>query len=438
MTASHIGGLLLLCGQVSDYTAPDGVATDGTMTMIGVSQPDPHSFTIAATAAVSAGDNGLLAAIAASDSFTCMDAVGDGMGVLTELAIAASAEFCGSVAASGTTWVLTDTDFTDLTTTLTAEAETILDSDNRLDDLLGWFDLFDSQACLTFTTDATGIVDQILLDGQIEICGPIAQVADTSSFPYFAVLEFDVVSGVPMRPDVVGIGGVILPASLFSDAALGVLELAHAVQQHPEVGGFASVCALVPVVDTELMPASFAGTSVTLCGHPTSVEDTIGLTDPTPPEILEWYALLSAGVLGYPSAPSFPSAPNLTMAWNVADLLCVDATLDGEAGDETLAVTGTTDACVEIVAMSATAITLRPIDGEVGFGFELTPGSEVDPALDPGNRNGVIIVAHNGVDGAVTIDLADSTCDGTGGSGDDALPDTAMPAPSSMDESARP
>ena len=438
MTSSHIGGSLLLCGQVIDYTAPDGIATDGAMTMVGVSQPDPHAFTIAATAAISAGDDALLTAIAAADSFTCLTAVGDGMGVLVELAIAPTAEFCGSVAPSGTTWMLTGIDFPDLTTTLTGEAETIVDNDPRLDDLLLWFDTFGNEACLTFATDASGVVVEIALDGELTICGPVAEVADTSSALYFAVLEFDVVTGVPVRPDIVGLGGIILPASLFTDAALGVLELAYAVQQHPEIDGSASICALVPVVDTELLPASFAETSVSLCGQPTSVDDTIGLTEPTPPDVLEWYALLSEGVLGYPSAVLFPSAPNLTMTSFVADVMCVDATLDGGGSDETLTVLGSTDVCVEVVAVSATAVTLRPIGGEVAFGFELTPGSDVDPALDPGTHSAVRIVAGNGVDGAVTITETTAPCDGGDGGGGGALPDTALGAPSGDARGAQP
>lgn len=397
-TASHIGGALLLCGQVTDYTPPDGVATEGALVMTGVSQPDPHSFVIAATAAVSGADSGLLTAIAGTDSFTCLDATGDGMGVLVEIAIAAAAEFCGTVDAAGSTWMLTATGFPDLTTVLSAEAEAILDDDNRLDDLLAWFDQFGDTACLTFSTDAAGIVDGISLDGELTVCGA---VADTSTSPLSAVLEYGTGDEVDLaiRPDIVGLGGIILPASIFTDAALGLMELAYAAQSVPAYGGSASVCALVPVAETEILPASLTGSTVTLCGWIGHGALTVGLID-APQPTWTWFALLFDGLLGYPGANL---VPNFTQAVDMGDPACVVASVEGGAADEVVVATASLSACAEVAARSATSITLRAVGESRTWNFQLTPGSAVDPSLVPGFVGNVRVEAQRGVDGSVAM-----------------------------------
>jgi hypothetical protein len=398
VSASHIGGALLLCGQVTDYTPPDGVATDGALIMTGVSQPDPHSFVIAATAAVSGADSGLLTAIAGTDSFTCLNATGDGMAILVELAIAPSAEFCGTVEASGSTWMLTATGFPDLTTVLTAEAEAILDDDNRLDDLLAWFDQFDNPACLTFSTDASGIVDGISLDGELRVCGA---VADTSASTLSAVLEYGTGDEVDLaiRPDIVGLGGIILPASIFTDAALGLMELAYAAQNVPGFGGSASVCALVPVSETEILPASLTGSTVTLCGWIGHGALTVGLID-APQPTWTWFALLFDGLLGYPGANL---VPNFTQAVDMGDPACVIASVEGGAADEAVVTTASLAACVGVVSRSATSITLRAVGESATWDFQLTAGSAVDPSLVPGFVGNVRVEAQRGLDGAVAM-----------------------------------
>jgi hypothetical protein len=420
--ASHIGGALLLCGQVTEFTAPDGVATDGAMTMTGVSDPDPHGFVIAATAAVTPADGALLTALAGTDSFTCLDAVGDGMGVLVEIAILPSAQFCGSVDPSGTTWRLTDTEFPDLTTTLSGEAEVILDADVRLDDLLAWFDQFDNESCLTFTTDATGVVTEITLDGELRVCG---DVADTSTHPSSAVLEYGGALGdEAIRPDVVGLGGIVLPASLFTDAAIGLLELAYAAQTYPAFDGVASVCALVPVADTELLPASLSPGAVTLCGWYGIGSETIGLTDVANVG-WTWFAVLFDGLAGIDARHGVDE--NLGRAMFLGDPVCLDAVVAGGAADETRQLTAEIAGCAEVVARSDEAITLR-MDGST-IGFELTPGSSVDATLVPGITSEIALTAIGAVDGPVTITRTAATCDGSGGGGGGKLPDTATPFP---------
>lgn len=418
LDASHIGGALLLCGQVTEFTAPDGVATDGAMTMVGVSTPDPHSFVIAAAAALTPGDGALLAAIAATDSFTCLDAVGDGMAIIVELAVLESAQFCGTVDPAGTTWRLTDPGFPELSTTLTAEAEAIVDADVRLDDLLAWFDQFNSEACLTFTTEATGIVSEISLDGELLVCGA---VADTSAHPASAVVEYGgPVGDSAIRPDIVGLGGVVLPASLFTDAAIGLLELAYAAQAIPAFDGMADVCARLPVAATELLPAGLEDSAAGVCGWYNVGAVTIGLTD-VESTGWSWFALVYDGLSGLTSTPSSDS--NLENAMRLGDPTCLQARVDGGAGDEAVEVSASVEACATVVARSSTAITLRA--GSATESFELTTGSSVDASLTAGTTGEISLVAYGGDDGPVAIDRTAATCEGGGGGG--GLPDTSAP-----------
>lgn len=421
--ASHLGGALVLCGQVTDYTAPDGVAADGALTVTGVSTPDPHTFVIDATATLSAGDSALLTGLAATDSFTCLSAIGDGMGVLVELEVAETAELCGAVAPSGTTWMITATGFPDLTTTLTGEAEVIVDNDVRLDDLLGWFDQFDNEACVTFGTDAAGVVDDIVLDGELVVCGP---VADTSASSTYAVFEAGTGADLDLavRPDIIGLGGIVLPASIFTDAALGIFELAHAAQAYPRFEGADSVCATIPVVATEILPSTVSA-SVALCGFPGSGARTVGLSDAA--SDWDWFAVLASALAGFPAEGFGASSPNLTQVFflGIDGLrVCLAASVEGGAGSEVISTRSTISACVDVVVRSASAIGLRTVDGSAAE-FELTAGSSVDATLVPGVRAAVDVRADRGADGPVTIErVADATCAGT----TPVLPDTAVPS----------
>ena len=162
-TADHLGGAFQACGRVVEFTAPM-IGTDGSLTVAGMVDGADHAFTIDEAAPVSP----LVAPLAAGGAWTCLHLIGDGMGIITDVAVADDTS-CGPLEDVGGTFVLQPGSTDEFTTTmLDGDAAAILAADPDLAALLEGIATVEgpltSEACLEFQLAGDGMLSAILLD----------------------------------------------------------------------------------------------------------------------------------------------------------------------------------------------------------------------------------------------------------------------------------
>ena len=434
LTADHLGGIRDICGQLLEYVAPTA-GTDGSLLVTGVAAEDPHPFTIAAGTVIAPATDAALTALAGSDSFTCLEIEGDGMGFVVSLALAAEATVCGSVdVTTGGAYVLIDT-VNDVTVTLSAEASALVAADATLSALLeaaAGAAVEGVDLCLTLMLDGSGELTALSLDGSLDYCG---SVGDTSAQPSTAVFEY--VNDLPVPAPTVIIGPVEYDSALFSEAALAVIEIAYWVETETVFSdGFQTVCLAVEIVassSTSVVVQANAG----ICGDPDRGA-LVALIAANPQPNPAFQVLIHDAVLGFEFA-AYTSAdqPNLGQLFRIEPApegrLCIQALFDGGVADTTANGWGAVNLCAIVDEITATTVTLLAADGFSQADFRLTPGSTVDPALTVGELAAISITANSGVEGAVNInETSIITCQGAGeptpSGGGGALPDTGNEA----------
>jgi len=247
--ADHIGGSFDACGRIVAFTAPI-VGTPGSLTVAGVLDGADHVFPIAETAFV----DPLVAPLAAAGEWTCLEMVGDGMGVITSIAVASTSS-CGALTLDGSTFVQQPNVTHPFTTvTLDGDAGTMLAADADLLAMLeGIATVAGAElACFDFILAADGTLSSVLVDyAGIVACGMVngTQVPyrDPASQPF------------PDGPTV-SVAGFSLDASLFAAPHLEVLAF--------HLDAVAEVCLFVEVTDSVIVRAAARGFAETeVCGE---------------------------------------------------------------------------------------------------------------------------------------------------------------------------
>ena len=243
-SSDHLGGTFQACGRIVEFTAPI-LGTDGSLTVAGMVDGADHAFTIDDAAPVSP----LVAALAAGGDWTCLHLIGDGMGIITDVAVADDTS-CGPLDDVGGTFVLqpgTTDEFT--TTTLDGDAAAILAADPELAALMEGIATVEgpltSEACLEFQLAGDGTLSAILLD-YVDFglpasiaCGTVdgtpVPYRDPASQPY---PEFDTVS----------VDGFEMDASFLLGPYLSVLAF--------HLDAMMEICLLVEIDDNVIVDAS--------------------------------------------------------------------------------------------------------------------------------------------------------------------------------------
>lgn len=184
--ADHLGGAVTVCGRVTAYTAPI-VGTPGSITVAGVVDGADHAFPIAETATVDA----LVAPLAVAGEWTCLDMVGDGMGVITSIVVAPTSS-CGELISDGGSLVQSPNVTHPFTTvTLDGDAATLLAADAGILALLNSIaaEPTADAVCLDFDLAADGTLAAVLVDyAGIATCGMVfgtpTQYRDPASQPF--------------------------------------------------------------------------------------------------------------------------------------------------------------------------------------------------------------------------------------------------------------
>ncbi len=243
-TADHLGGSFEACGRIVEFTAPM-VGTDGSLTVAGVVDGGDHAFVIDETAPVSP----LVSALAAAGEWTCLHLIGDGMGILVDVAVADDTS-CGSLVDAGGTFVLQpgSTDpFT--TTTLDGDAAAIVAADLDLAAFLGALATVDgpllAEPCLEFQLAGDGTLAAILLDYvDIDLPASIAcGLVDGTPIPYR-----DPASQPYPEADTVSVDGFEMDAALLASPYQSVLAF--------HLDATAEICLLVEIADNVIVDAS--------------------------------------------------------------------------------------------------------------------------------------------------------------------------------------
>lgn len=253
VVADHLGGTFSVCGRILAY-APPSAGTSGSVTVAGTVALADHTFPIADSVAPDA----TIATLAAGGSWSCLQMVGDGMGVITSLA-ASSSTTCGAIGESAGQLGQT-LEFTTLV--LDGDAAGYLATDAPLALLLDALAAVNSwgRACLNFALETDGTLAGITLDydgGASDpdltapiACGTVGGVAvpyrDPASQPYPAA-------------GTVSVGGFELDADLLDPAFHSVLAF--------QLDSGLEPCLLVRVVDSVVVEgAVLTGSFATPCG----------------------------------------------------------------------------------------------------------------------------------------------------------------------------
>jgi len=164
--ADHIGGSFVACGRVTAFTVPlPGLP--GSLTVAGVVDRADHVFPIAEVATV----DPRVAPLAAAGEWTCLDLVGDGMGVLASVSVASSVASCGVIEEGGGRFSQLESSAQEFTTlVLDGDAAAIISADPNLLVLLGAIARAThptappTEACLDISLAADGTLNAIALD----------------------------------------------------------------------------------------------------------------------------------------------------------------------------------------------------------------------------------------------------------------------------------
>jgi hypothetical protein len=243
-TADHLAGIFQACGRIVEFTAPM-IGTDGSLTVAGMVDGDDHAFTIDEAALVSP----LVAPLAAGGEWTCLHLTGDGMGIITDVAVADDTS-CGPLEDVGGTFVLQPGSTDEFTTTvLDGDAAVILAADPDLVALLEGIAMVEgpltSEACLEFQLAGDGTLSAILLD-YVDFglpasiaCGTV----DGTPIPYR-----DPASQLYPEFGTVSVDGFEMDASFLLAPYLSVLAF--------HLDALMEVCLLVEIDDNVIVDAS--------------------------------------------------------------------------------------------------------------------------------------------------------------------------------------
>jgi hypothetical protein len=258
MAPDHLGGAFTVCGRLIDFTAPM-VGTPGSLTVAGVVDGADHVFPIDESATIDA----LVTPLAAAAEWTCLDLVGDGMGVITSATVASTTS-CGVLSLDAgmlTQQPGTTHEFT--TVALDGDAGTIIAADADLALLLEAVATVSgaAEACLDFVLAADGTLATVALDYALtpggDLTAPVACGAvDGTPVPYR-----DPASQVYPEGTTVSVGGVAIDASLVDGPFHSVLSF------HLDAGR--ALCLLARVVDSVIVETAVltGGASAEVCGE---------------------------------------------------------------------------------------------------------------------------------------------------------------------------
>ena len=198
----------------------------------------------------------------------------------------------------------------------------------------------------------------------------------------------------------VELGNVPVPSSFFSPAALGTADLAWADGTKP-------VCAVLEVVDGDVVSAAFHA-DVDICAR--AAGNAYGWAMYFGSRVVQ----MPEAVLGY--SPMDPGWRNADLIVYLAGagygggntlLSCIKVIASGDIGATEMASTVRADVCATVISVDEHSVVLRGIE-PWGFvdrdaEFIVHPGSEVDPAIEPGATLGMRIESDDGLDGALRI-----------------------------------
>lgn len=305
-----------LCGQVTAFTAPTAVA-DGSITIDGRTEVIDSS----ALAAIDATTLVALNALATADATTCLAIQAATDGTIVDIAIAASAELCGTVAANAAL------DTYSVAGVLVPAS--VVNADADLEALLAAAAAGNAALCADLTLDTTtGLVVGATVSGTLNLCGTATLDATGAT-----------------------VDGVTVPLTLLDAEARAALALA--------IDAGADVCISVRISDTSLVQANVTA-DVTVCGRVT--------LDASGNAVVNG-VILSDALLG----ASAEALLDLAAAANGVACAAVDVTSNG--GDATIRVTVDVELCATVAAVTDDSITVGGITILVAGGT--TAGIEV-------------------------------------------------------------
>jgi hypothetical protein len=208
----------------------------------------------------------------------------------------------------------------------------------------------------------------------------------------------------------IALGGVPIPSSLFSAAALGAADIAWADQT-------ATVCAVLALVDGAVASTTFLADFET-CAKPVSGAYGWGLdyggrvVGPGGEDQGPRYVLVSDAVLGYSQMYA-----ELQNADEVAQLAgagssfsdrtaCIRMNVTGGIVDTEIATTIGADVCAQVVSVHPESVVLlgiSPWDDISHIEFVRHIGSQIDPAIQEGTTLGIALETDGGVDAPIRM-----------------------------------
>ncbi len=316
-----------LCGRVTAFTAPTAVA-DGSLTINGtVEVIDSSAF-----AAIGAATLATLQALATAGATTCLDVQANGSGAIVDIAIAATAQICGTVGFNSTLSAYTIDGVALPMPLVTADAD--------LSALLGATATGDGTLCADVSVNTgTGLLTAITVNGSVNLCGTATLTADA------ATLE-----------------GVDVPLTLLDADAQAALAAA--------VDAGADVCVTATIADTTVVDAALTA-HVHVCGDVAlnaSGDASVG------------------GVTLDSSLLSANAAALLQLAANAGGTACADVVAAASGGGTTISVAVTVNVCATVTAVSGGTVTLGGVSIDIGSqaASEIQVGDRVCVSADAG------------------------------------------------------
>jgi DNA-binding CsgD family transcriptional regulator len=264
--ADNLGGKFERCAQLVEFVAASG-ADPGHLTVVGIgpglyndiSDTTTHRFPFSPDLVISDSLKSQLSALANGRRFTCLRMEGDGMGIVTQLAIHDATRQCGTVTRDADGIFAIDDERNFIHVELIAEAKQIVAANTFLRRLL--VTTPSSPTCLVFHLASNGVARSITVDGQFGWCGPLVR------------------SGSALR-----VGGITLADARSSTAELLPAKVVRAAY-------------LLSTQDTaacgaaEIKASRFANASLTadgsICGAVRDADGTIRIGRHTIPNILD-------------------------------------------------------------------------------------------------------------------------------------------------------
>ncbi len=300
-TADHLGGTFRACGRITAFTAPVLGVSDGSITVAGVVDGSDHAFVIDDSAPV----NPLVATLAAGGEWTCLHLMGDGMGILVDVAVADHTS-CAPLDEAGAFFLLPGSTDEFTTTVLDGDAAAVVAADVDLAVLLSAIASVDgaAEACLEFQLAGDGTLAAIEVDYALSPGGDLTAPIACGTVEGTPIAYRDPASQPYPEGTTVGVAGSTVDASLVDGPHLSVLSF------HLDAG--LDLCLMARILDSVIVEVAVL-TGVTnsgeVCGELEVIGglvfvDTVvvpqGLTavnfaEPTPSEL----ASACAGVFGH-------------------------------------------------------------------------------------------------------------------------------------------